>query len=160
MTRYITLLKKASILLALLVLWVVQLPSYAQTLDIMPHLNEQESQQVGDAHEQIIHGTWTVRDNYTKFGKQFNTNQQIVSGIMTRDTLLNYGILVLKRLSQAGIAMGSLMLIYVGYQYILSVITGKEQVNRSLIRNAMIGILVIIFSYAIMRILTRTFLMW
>lgn len=131
--------------------------SAQDTLNIIPSLGVSGNQAIGDAHQNIITGTWRVRNTYNNAASWFNTQEQIVSGIMTWDTLLNYGILILKRLSQAGIAMGSLMLIYVGYQYIMSVIAGTTPDNK-LIPRAMSGILVIIFSYAIMRILVRTFL--
>ena len=77
---------------------------------------------------------------------------------MTRDTILDYGDVLLKFLSQAGLAVGALMFIYTGYKYIMSVITGDSEPSKDLIKYAIIGILVIVFSYAIMRILTRTFL--
>ena len=128
----------------------------AQNLEIIPSV---DNNKIGEAQDRII--TWdseTVRDKYRKEAKGLSTEEQIVSGIMTRDTILNYGVVLLKFLSQAGLAVGWLMFIYTGYKYIMSVITWDSEPSKDLIRNAIIGILVIIFSYAIMRILTRTFL--
>ena len=101
---------------------------------------------------------WHVRDRYNNQASGLNTAAQIASGVMTRDTILNYGVYLLKFLSQAWLLVGALMFIYTGYKYIMSVITGDWEPNKDLIKNAIYGILIIIFSYAIMRILTRAFL--
>jgi divalent metal cation (Fe/Co/Zn/Cd) transporter len=76
---------------------------------------------------------------------------------MTRDTILDYAVLLLRFLSQVGLMIGGIMIVYAGYRYILNVLEAAEP-DPSLIKNAIIGIMVIIFSYAIMRILTRAFL--
>lgn len=136
-------------------IWNTSVVAQGTTLEIIPEVNVDK---IWSAHNNIIDGgNGSVRDRYDQEGQGLNTEEQFVSGIMTRDTLLDYGVILLKRLSQAGIAVGWLMFIYVGYQYIMSIITGTNP-ETSLIKNAIIGILVIIFSYAIMRILTRTFL--
>ena len=77
---------------------------------------------------------------------------------MTWNTILNYGVYILKFLSQAWLLVGALMFIYTGYKYIMSVITGDGEPSKNNIKYAIYGILIIIFSYAIMRILTRAFL--
>lgn len=101
---------------------------------------------------------WHVRDIYNKKVDTLTTAEQIASGVMDRDTILDYGVYILRFLSQAGLLVGALMFIYTGYKYIMAVITGDGEPNKSLIKNAITWILIIIFSYAIMRILTRAFL--
>lgn len=137
--------------------WTVSVFAQGTQLEIIPQV---DVEQVGSAHDEIIDGESGrhVRDIYDEKSKELWTKEQIVSGIMTRDTLLNYGVILLQFLSQAGIAIGWLMFIYTGYKYIMSIITGGGEPSKDLITNAIIGILVIIFSYAIMRLLTRTFL--
>lgn len=137
-------------------MWTV--PIFAQQLEIIPKADLPIT--TGEnAHDRILTGDGeTVRTKYTREAKGLSTSEQIVSGIMTRDTILDYGVILLKFLSQAGLAVGALMFIYTGYKYIMSVITGDSEPSKDLIKNAIIGILVIVFSYAIMRILTRTFL--
>ena len=98
-----------------------------------------------------------VRDTYTELWSWMKVDDQIASGIMTWDTIINYGVYILRFLSQAGLAIWGLMIVYVWYQYLLSVLWWSPA-DWSLISNAVIGILVIVFSYAIMRILTRMFL--
>ncbi len=99
-----------------------------------------------------------VRDTYNKKVESLSTAEQIASGVMDRDTILDYGVYILRFLSQAGLLVGALMFIYTGYQYIMSVINWSGEPSKKYIQQAIYGILVIIFSYAIMRILTRAFL--
>jgi len=99
-----------------------------------------------------------VRDTYNKKADTLSTSEQIASGVMTWNTILNYGVYLLKFLSQAWLLVGALMFIYTGYKYIMSVITGDGEPSKNNIKYAIYGILIIIFSYAIMRILTRAFL--
>jgi hypothetical protein len=99
-----------------------------------------------------------VWDIYNDQASWLNTAEQIASGVMDRDTILDYGVYILQFLSQAWLLVGALMFIYTGYKYIMSVITGDWAPDKKLIQNAIYGILIIIFSYAIMRILTRAFL--
>jgi hypothetical protein len=58
-----------------------------------------------------------------------------------------------------GILIGALMIIYAGYIYASSIFTGKESGwGKTAITNAIIGVLVIAFSYAIMKIITSAFI--
>lgn len=99
-----------------------------------------------------------VRDIYNDQASWLNTAEQIASGVMDRNTILDYGVYILKFLSQAWLLVGALMFIYTGYQYIMSVINWSGEPSKKYIQQAIYGILIIIFSYAIMRILTRAFL--
>ena len=99
-----------------------------------------------------------VWDIYDDQASGLNTAEQIASGVMTRNTILDYGVLLLKFLSQAWLLVGALMFIYTWYKYIMSVITGDGEPSKDNIKYAIYGILIIVFSYAIMRILTRAFL--
>lgn len=99
-----------------------------------------------------------VRDIYNDKAKVLNTEEQVVTGVMTRDTIFNYLVVVLKFLSQGGLLVWGLMFVYTGYKYIMSIITGDGEPSKNNIKYAIYGILIIIFSYAIMRLLTRAFL--
>jgi len=124
-------------------------------LEIVPQVDQKKLWSINTA---IQKWTWHVWDNYNNQASWLNTAQQIASGVMDRDTILDYGVYILRFLSQAGLLVGALMFIYTGYKYIMAVITGDGEPNKSLIKNAITWILIIIFSYAIMRILTRAFL--
>ena len=120
-------------------------------LEILP-----KSDAIGTTNQKILQ-EGTVWDNYNEIAENSDTADQIATGVMTWDTILDYGVYLLRFLSQAGIAIGGLMFVYTGYQYIMSVLWASSP-DEKLIPNAITGILVIIFSYAIMRILTRMFL--
>jgi hypothetical protein len=84
---------------------------------------------------------------------------QMASGIMTRDTLLDYVVYLVRFLSQIGIVIGVVMIIYAGYLYATSVFNPSGiSKGKSAITNAIIGVLVVAFSYAIMKLLTSAFL--
>ena len=114
-------------------------------------------------HQSIINGSGKhVRDIYNEkangeLAGADKVDEQLATWIMTRDTILDYAVLLLRFLSQVGLMIGGIMIVYAGYRYILNVLEAAEP-DPSLIKNAIIGIMVIIFSYAIMRILTRAFL--
>jgi hypothetical protein len=46
---------------------------------------------------------------------------QMASGIMTRNTLLNYVVYLVKFLSQIGLVIGAVMVIYAGYLYAMTI---------------------------------------
>ena len=114
-------------------------------------------------HQSIINGSGKhVRDIYNEkangeLAGADKVDEQLATWIMTRDTILDYTVLLLRFLSQVGLMIVGIMIVYAGYRYILNVLEAAEP-DPSLIKNAIIGIMVIIFSYAIMRILTRAFL--
>jgi len=88
-----------------------------------------------------------------------SVGDQLASGIMTRDTLLDYIVYLVRFLSQIGIFIGVIMIIYAGYLYASSVFEAWNMAKgKSAITNAIMGVLVIAFSYAIMKLLTSAFL--
>ncbi len=101
-----------------------------------------------------------VRDTYTEKADELKTlGNQMASGIMTWDTLLNYIVYLVRFLSQIGIVIGVVMIIYAGYLYASSVFSpGNMTKGKSALTNAIIGVLVVTFSYAIMKLLTSAFL--
>lgn len=102
-----------------------------------------------------------VREKYTSWAQELegNLGDQLTSWVMTRNTLLDYIVYLVKFLSQIGILIGVVMIIYAGYLYATSIFSGGNMgKGKSAIVNAIIGVLVIAFSYAIMKILTSAFL--
>ncbi|MDR2191129.1 MAG: hypothetical protein LBP53_08450 [Candidatus Peribacteria bacterium] len=97
-------------------------------------------------------------DTYRKEAEKLSLKEQMATGIMNWDTILNYLVYVVKFLSQIGLLIGALMIIYAGYLYASSVFGGKTNTGNSAIKNAIIGVLVISFSYAIMKFFTAVFL--
>lgn len=119
---------------------------------------------MAEINQKIINNTEgkSVRDIYNKIAKDDlawpdKVDEQIASGVMTWDTIIDYGVLLLKFLSQIWLLIWWLMIVFAGYKYVMSVFSWDAP-DPWLVKNAIIWVLVIIFSYAIIRILTRAFL--
>ncbi len=83
----------------------------------------------------------------------------MASGIMNRDTIFLLLAQLVRVLSNMALVIGAAMIIYAGYLYISSVYTGDNAAKANgAIKWAVIGIVVVIFSYAIIRILVAMFL--
>ena len=141
----------------------ILLPVLAQTttndFEIIPKTTDQNA--VNKAVETVGKDWGNVRNNYNQEAEKMNGNvgDQIASGIMTRDTLLDYVVYLVRFLSQIGIVIGVVMIIYAGYLYASSVFSPSNMSKgKAALTNAIIGVLVIAFSYAIMKLLTSAFL--
>lgn len=103
-----------------------------------------------------------VRDNYNEQAKKYEDDNKLgeamATGVMTRNTILQYIVYLVKFISQIGLVIGSAMIIYAGYSYATNIFGGKTSDGNSAIKYAIIGILVISFAYAIMKIFTSAFL--
>jgi hypothetical protein len=97
-------------------------------------------------------------DTYRDTSETLTLPQQMATGIMNRNTLLDYVVYLIKFVSQIGLVIGALMIILAGYKYATSVFGGKTTEGNNAVKFAIIGVLVISFSYAIMTLLTSAFL--
>ena len=98
-------------------------------------------------------------DVYNKGAKSMDNDigWQIKSGVMSRNTILNYAAYIIRFVSGLGMVVGAAMVIYAGYRYVMAAFGGKEP-SSSIIANVVQWLLVIIFSYAIMRVLIMAFI--
>lgn len=102
--------------------------------------------------------TWgLVNDTYTMIADELSVEDQLATGIMNWDTLFNYVVYLIKFLSQIGMLIGTIMLIYAGYQYATQIFWGEPKKGSNAVKNALLGIIVITFSYAIMKAFTAMF---
>ena len=78
---------------------------------------------------------------------------------MSRDTLLDYLVYLIRFVSQIGILIGAVQIIIAGYKYAVAVFNGAnaEGANDN-IRGAITGVAIIALSYGFMKILTNAFL--
>lgn len=105
----------------------------------------------------------TLRDEYDTYAKDLegekNIGGQFRSGIMNRNTIFWLLTQIVKFIANAALIVGSMTVIYAGYLYTMSVYTwdnaGKA---KTAIKTAIIGIVIVIFSYAILRIVIFAFL--
>lgn len=154
-------MKKNLSLAIILFLWAnIFLPMFAaaQTntdFEIVPQA--QDAAQVQDDVNYVWGQWWSVRDRYNDRAQdmEWKVGDQLASGIMTRDTLLDYVVYLVKFLSQLGLLIGWLMVVYAGYLYATTIFWWWDASKwKKAITNAIVGILVIAFSYAIMKLLT------
>ena len=114
--------------------------------------------------EQAVKDVWAVagkvRETYSGKAAELTLEEQLATGIMDRNTILKYVAYVVSFASQLGLFIGAAMIIYAGYLYAVSVFTWGDGIGKgkTAIKNAIIGVLVIVFSYAIMRFFTALFL--
>ena len=79
------------------------------------------------------------------------------TGIFTWDGILDYLVKIIRFLSQLALIIGAAMIIYNGYEYALASFNGKDPGTKR-IKDAIYGILIVIFSYAIIQALNSAFL--
>lgn len=154
-------MKKFFLTSILFSLCMIPILSFAQTPNDFEIIPKTTSGGVEAAVEAVGQTGGSVRDTYNEQAKAMEgkVGDQIASGIMTRDTLLDYIVYLVRFLSQIGIVIGVLMIIYAGYLYASSIFSPSNMSKgKSAITNAIIGVLVIAFSYAIIKLLTSAFL--
>lgn len=143
----------------LLILPILTFAQITNDFEIIPEASGDVSEIVSDVWAEWGH----VRDTYNQEAQELQNEwdiwSQFASGVMTWDTILDYIVYLVRFLSQLGIVIGVIMIIYAGYLYATSIFSPSNMTKgKSAITNAIIGVLVVAFSYAIMKLLTSAFL--
>ena len=121
--------------------------------EIMPKLTWWQIDKENQAISGISSAAWEVRNRYNEEAKNLKTSEQIASWIMNRNTIMNYLVFVVKFLSQLWLLVWAWFIMYAWYKYMLSVFSWWKTPSSTL-KNAIIWVVIVIFSYAIMKILT------
>jgi len=121
--------------------------------NIMPELEESEMEKIDQKIEEIWSEWWKVQKKYYEASKELKTSEQVASWIMNWDTIMNYLVFVVQFLSQLGLVVWAVFIMIAWYKYAVSLFQWWK-VPSATVKNAIIGIFIVIFSYAIMRILT------
>ena len=121
--------------------------------NIMPELDESEISQIDEKIEDIWSEWWEVNRKYYEASLELTTSQQVAWWIMNWDTIMNYLVFIVQFLSQLWLVVWGLFIMYAGYKYVASVFNWWK-VPSETVKNAIIWIIIVIFSYAIMKILT------
>ena len=121
--------------------------------EIMPKLTWWQVDKVNTAISSVGSEGWMVRKNYNVEAQKLKTSEQLASWIMNRDTIMNYIVFVVQFLSQLWLLVWVWFIMYAWYKYMLSVFNWWKTPGSTL-KNAIIWVIIIIFSYAIMKILT------
>ena len=121
--------------------------------NILPELSDSATDDVNSAIYIIWYEWGHVRENYNDAADKIETSEQIASWIMNRNTIMNYLVFVVKFLGQLWLVVWFWFITYAWYKYMLSVFEwGKTP--TSTLKNAIIWVIIVIFSYAIMKTLT------
>ena len=121
--------------------------------NIMPELTWWEITIVEDKITEIWATWWMVMKTYYEASTWLTTSQQIASWIMNWNTIMNYLVFIVQFLSQLGLVVWTAFIIYAWYKYMTDAFWWKSVPSKT-ITNAIIWILIVIFSYAIMKFLT------
>ena len=121
--------------------------------NIIPELDEDEIAEANGHINEVWSEWWHVWEHYNDIASGSTTSQQLATWIMNRDTIMNYIVFVIQFLSQLWLLVWVIFIMYAWYKYMVSVFESWKTPS-STIKNAIIWVLIIIFSYAIMRILT------
>lgn len=104
--------------------------------------------------------TWSsVMERYQKIANShdYTLSEKMAAWVIDWNSILEYLIYVIRFLSQVGILIWAWMVIYAGYLYAISAFWQSWGWWEKA-KNAIIWVVVITFSYAIMKLLTAAFL--
>lgn len=134
---------------------------FAQNLQIIPETDEDVWKVVNN----VWKDWWKVWDNYNREAAALQEKgdlwAQMASGVFTWDTLLDYLAYLIKFLSEVGIFVWACFIVYAWYLYATSIFNSDSWATskwNTAIKNAIIWVIVITFSYAIMKAITAAFL--
>ena len=121
--------------------------------NIIPELESWEIEEMWKKVEEIWKTPWKVQDTIKETAAWLSTKEQLATWIMNRDTILNYLTFIIKFLSQLWLLVWTIFIMIAWYKYVVSLFNWWKVPSES-VKNAIIWIFSVIFSYAIMRILT------
>jgi len=123
---------------------------------IIPKLSSWDK--VQKAVEEVWKTPWKVWKNYNTKAKDMNVWDSFASWIFTWDTIFNFLKHIANVLSQIGLVIWAWMIIYAWYKYATWVFTGDaSKWWKDAVKWAIYWVLIVIFSYAIMKILLWMF---
>lgn len=109
---------------------------------------------------------WSVRDRYNaqaeKYDGTANRNNRDIgacfaSGIFSWNCVLDYLVYIIKFLSEVALLIGAIMIMWAWYKYATAVFSWKSP-DMWIVKNAIIWVLIVIFSFAIIKALSSAFL--
>jgi len=125
----------------------------ADSFNITRELTDNEITKVNRRIKIISWDPWNVSSNIHKAHEDLNLFERLASWILEIEDIMDYLVLVVKFLSQLWLIVWMVFIMYAWYQYIISVFNWWK-VPSNTIKNAIIWVIIVIFSYAIMRFLT------
>ena len=129
------------------------------SFNILPELSEAEIQDIDEKIDEIWKEWWWVWNKYNEIAasEEFTTSKKLASWIMDWNTIIDYLKYIVKFLSQLGLFVWAAFIVYAWYVYMVSVFNWQKS-WKDYLKNAIIWIIIVVFSYAIMKTLTS--LVW
>ena len=163
-------MKKFWILAIVLVFGCLSFPTFSQqglentenNLHIIPK-SSKDWKSAAEYVKEVWSWEWTVIERYnkqaTEIAEQKDLWKAFETWIINWDTLLSYIVYLMRFINQLGLLIWSIMILYAGYQYAWTIFKFWDPTKgKNAIKNAIIWILVIVFSYAIWKALESMFL--
>ena len=125
----------------------------ADSFNITRELTDNEITKVNRRIKIISWDPWNVSSNIHKAHEDLNLFERLASWILEIEDIMDYLVLIVKFLSQLWLVVWMIFIMYAWYQYIISVFNWWK-VPSNTIKNAIIWVIIVIFSYAIMKFLT------
>lgn len=141
--------------LILLLFWLTNFYANAQEVEwlaIAPKLTTGEVEHTNRRINFLWSNPWELRRNYHKAHEDLTFRERIFSWIIEVDDMMEYIVHVIKFLGELWIVVWAIFIMYAGYKYMLSVFNWWNTPSSTL-KNAIIWVIIVIFSYAIMKIL-------
>ncbi len=137
----------------LLINFLVYTNAEDENLSVVPKLSEKEIEHTNRRINFLWSKWWEFWKNYLLASDDLSFFERLSSWILTRDDIPNFLVLVVNFLSQLWLVVWVIFIMYAGYKYMISVFNWLKA-PTSTIKNAIIWVIIVISSYAIMRILT------
>ena len=133
----------------------------SETRDDFTLIPVDEGEQWNSAVQEVIKN-WdsSFVEKYKSKAKELENNvgAQLNSWIVNLAGIQAFMIHLVKLFLNVAMIIGFLMIVYSGYIYASWVFTGNVTKGNNAIKNAVIGLLIVIFSYTIIKIVTAMFL--
>ena len=162
---------KKFLLLSLGILFWLWLGSiiHANNFQIIPEVDEDKQDVVDQQISQPLLSGDNFWDNYNKALDKVNKEPKkygdklavcMRTGVCGRDVLLDVGVYLLRFIMQLALVVGSGMLIWSGYTYVLVAMGAQEKPEEAskAIKNAIIWLFIISISYTLIKLLQMAFL--
>lgn len=154
-------LKKILTLLPIVFILSFSLPinnyTFAEDIDvdyyIIPRITNDEITKINDLTEEIGSEAGKVNEKIQIESTKLTTAQCLNSWIINRNCIMNYLVFVIKFLGQFWLVVWTGFIMYAGYKYMLSVFNWNRT-SPEIVKNAIIWVIIVVFSYAIMKTLT------
>jgi hypothetical protein len=148
----------------LITLWSISLITSATTnyLHIIPETTSGTQKSAAQIVNDVAKWAGTVNKRYNKEAEEIAKSNDIwrafETWVMNWDIILKYIVYIIRFINQLWILIWSIMILYAWYLYATSIFWWKASEGKNAIKNAIIWIIVIIFSYAIWKGLESMFL--